>query len=294
MKQYYIKLKKNKSAPLQQLLQEHLNLDNQTVHSLITCGAVWNNDKKQRIKQPHFVVSQETIVVNKPAFPVKPYPFQEQDILFEDKWLFVIYKQPLFPTVPTPYSDINSLVYGLNQYLQTRQGKFPARAFAVNRLDLSTSGLVLLAKDKQTEAGLHALFKQRRIRKWYLVKTAILEQPEDRYVLEDELQWKEKKRHAKTVVTFCKHTADNSFFLARPLTGRTHQIRKHFAAYVAPVYGDDVYGPYTWDEELGLLCCGYIFYHPVTGEKMVIKHLPAAWRQALEWGNYSVLESVSQ
>jgi len=272
MKKYYIKLKPGESSLLLDLIISHLHMDAEEAETLINYGSIWNNSTNQRLKDPASIITAETIVINKPDFPVTAYPFHKEDILYEDPYFFMVFKHPFFPTVPTPYSDINSLVYGMNQYLLSDNRK--EKALVINRLDLSARGLVLLAKDKKYEGSFHALFKNRKIRKYYLVKTEKFANVQKRYTIEDTLEWNGKIRPAKTNVFLFKTTDRYYYFLTIPRTGRTHQIRKHFAWYIHPIYGEPVYSTYSRDADLGLICFAYIFKHPVTGRKVIIKYLP--------------------
>lgn len=258
---------------MSELISRHLHVEKEEAEKLIYYGSVWNNQTNRRLKNPFFNITSETIVVNRPDFPITAYPFQKEDIIYEDPFFFAVYKKPFFPTVPTPYSDINSLVYGMNQYL--RSAGRNTEALVINRLDLSTRGLVLLAKDKKIEGSLHTLFKNRMIRKYYLVKTERFDNVQRRYVMEDTLEWNGKIRQAKTLAFLLKTTDRYCCFLAVPRTGRTHQIRKHFAQYIHPIYGEPVYGNYSREDDLGLICFCYIFRHPVTGHKVVIRYLPS-------------------
>ena len=57
-----------------------------------------------------------------------------------------------------------------------------------------------------------------------------------------------------------------------PHTGRPHQIRRHFARYLVPLWGDQAYAPGVYDqsETLGLTCVAYRCRHPVTGQRLEV------------------------
>jgi 23S rRNA-/tRNA-specific pseudouridylate synthase len=84
-----------------------------------------------------------------------------------------------------------------------------------------------------------------------------------------------------TYVRFCREKDGRFFFLAFPQSGRTHQIRRHFQEQVASLIGDVRYGGAEPGRELWLLCFQYVFPHPVTREKISVRFVPAAWREAM-------------
>jgi 23S rRNA-/tRNA-specific pseudouridylate synthase len=272
MKKYYIKAKPGYSDSLLHLIQHHLLLSEQETRTLISIGAVWNWDIKRRLKNPEQNISDELIVVHKPNFEVKPYPFDAEDIVYEDKHFLIVYKKPGYPTVPSPLNDISCLSFALEQYYQSE--KKGTKISAINRLDTGTQGLVFFGKNKEADRALHRMFKERRVKKWYLAGTESFQHVKRNYFLEDDLEWKDKKKRAKTFIHLLKKNSRGFCFLVRPHTGRTHQIRKHFASYLVPIRGDSMYGNYRRDEPLELVCFAYIFPHPITGKRMKVMYLP--------------------
>jgi 23S rRNA-/tRNA-specific pseudouridylate synthase len=103
---------------------------------------------------------------------VASYPFEQKDIIREDEDFFIVYKKPGFPTVPTPYADICSLSWGLEQYCASQSER--CSVYIVNRLDTPASGILFLAKNKKMQAILYKMFKERRIKKYYLVQIPFL------------------------------------------------------------------------------------------------------------------------
>ncbi|MBI2638406.1 RluA family pseudouridine synthase [Candidatus Peregrinibacteria bacterium] len=123
----------------------------------------------------------------------------------------------------------------------------------VHRLDKDTSGILVMAKSESALAKLSAQWKARRVEKTYTVlvkgvfdvKAGRIEAPIAR-------SFKDRKKMAvsnrpgsrEASTDFCvkKSFGDVSLLSAFPLTGRTHQIRVHFASIGHPVVGDAVYG----------------------------------------------------
>lgn len=192
------------------------------------------------------------------------------DIVYEDDYLLALNKPAGLLSVPgkTEAPSVYSLV---RQHCPDAQGPL-----IVHRLDMATSGLLLVAKDKHTHQQLQAQFHHRQVKKRYVallqgivasdrgtIDLPLRPDPLDRpRQLVDPLHGKPALTHyevlargqAHTLVAFC------------PVTGRTHQLRMH-AAHPAglhcPIVGDELYGHkadrlYLHAEALELL-------HPVTG-----------------------------
>ncbi|MBN2534480.1 MAG: hypothetical protein JXB88_16475 [Spirochaetales bacterium] len=272
MKRYYIQVKQENNEPLLSLLTGHLHLDREEAVYLISTGAVWNKNTNTRLKNPNQLLAGELIVVHKPSYQVPVYQFDPGHIIYEEQGFSIVYKMGKYPTVPTPYSDVNSLSHALNHYYRKKQPGI--NVSVINRLDTHTRGLVFCAKNKNMEKTLHRMFQQRMVKKWYFAGTEVFPGVKENYVIQDSLEWKGKQRSAGTFIHLMKQDKDRYCFLVRPYTGRTHQIRKHFATYLVPLWGDPVYGHFHRDSAMALVCFAYIFPHPVTGKRMKVMYLP--------------------
>jgi len=134
----------------------------------------------------------------------------------------------------------------------------PARAGIVHRLDKDTSGVIIAAKDAETQAFLAAQFKDRSTKKEYLA-IARGRPPASEGRIENRLgrDKRDRKRFAivgrvdeaeaggRVAVTDWKVLATYGpfvLFSLRPRTGRTHQLRVHLASLGMPILGDPIYG----------------------------------------------------
>ncbi|MBN1697618.1 MAG: RluA family pseudouridine synthase [Spirochaetales bacterium] len=273
MKVFYIQLKKDERSALGNLVREYLSMTKEKAEELIRIGAVWDTRTKRRLKDTDAVVTSDRLIrINMPVRAVVPYPFDSRDIVVEEDEFLVVYKKPGFPTIPAPYADVASLSWGLERYLRsvTKTGK----AFPVNRLDTPASGLLFFAKNARMQVVLNGMFKERTIKKYYLVKTKFFRSVKRSYTITDTLAWKGKEQPAVTRIWLMHASDDACCFLVRPETGRTHQIRRHFQQYLVPICGDTRYGNDRGEKRLALLCFAYIFRHPVTGKKVKVSHLP--------------------
>ena len=126
------------------------------------------------------------------------------------------------------------------------------------KLNKETSGILLIAKNKQSLDFLQKQFKERKVNKKYTglvkgrlqktkgeIKTLIGRSPKNRkkqkaYLLLE--PGSEGKREAVTEYKVLQNFKEYTLIEARPLTGRKHQIRCHFAFLGHPIAGDKVYG----------------------------------------------------
>lgn len=142
--------------------------------------------------------------------------------------------------------------------------------YLVHRLDLEASGLVLVAHSRQATARLSELFRERTVDKRYRVEVLGDLRPKGpRGRIELALDGKT----ASTEFTVDDYRpADNvSVVSVRMLSGRYHQIRRHFDAIGHPVMGDPKYGRGNKNQDgMRLDACGIAFTDPWTGRAMSI------------------------
>jgi 23S rRNA pseudouridine1911/1915/1917 synthase len=279
MDRFFIRLRAGESLTLLQALAKHLQATSEEAGRLLRQGSVWDNDRKERLRDGSMTIRGQLLRVDRPKFAVREYELDPGDVRYEDDHLLIVYKKGGVPAQPTPYSDIADLLHGVQGYF-ARQG-VRHRAAPVNRLDLPAEGLVPFAKNKRCEVLLHRLFEERRIRKRYLAATAPFAGVRPSYVIRSQLEWQGRSREALTYARFCREKDGRFFFLVLPQSGRTHQIRRHFREAVAPLLGDVRYGGAPPGGELWLLCFQYVFPHPATRERLSVRFIPPAWQEAM-------------
>lgn len=174
------------------------------------------------------------------------------DILYEDDSCFVVDKPAGLVTHPARGHWDDTLVNILvSKGLGLSSGSEPGRPGIVHRLDKDTSGVLLLAKTDVAQASLARQFKNRSVEKIY--RAVIWGQLENPSVEVSEAIGRDRRnrlkmdvvaggRPARTVFRTLETLPHVSLVEARPLTGRTHQIRVHLAHIHHPVLGDYVYG----------------------------------------------------
>ena len=198
---------------------------------------------------------------------------QELRIIYEDDVLVAVNKPTEFLSVPG--KEINDSVY-------TRiKEKYPDATgpLIVHRLDMSTSGILLLTKTKEANKVLQSQFINRTIKKRYialldgnLVKNNGTIKLPLRVDLDDrpkQLVDFENGKNAETNWEIIKRENGKTRVYFYPITGRTHQLRVHAAhkyGLNTPIVGDDLYGNKT--NRLHLHAEFIEFLHPSTNEKM--------------------------
>ena len=208
-------------------------------------------------------------------------------IVYEDRWLIVIEKQPGILSMAGGHSSLN-VKSVLDDYFHKSHQK--CRAHVVHRLDRDTSGLMVYAKDIDTEQILehnwHDIVYDRR---YVAVLSGEMEQDEG--TIQNWL--KDNKAYVtysspvdnggKLAITHfhvMDRTTDHSLVEFKLETGRKNQIRVHAADMGHPVCGDVKYG--NGDDPLHRLCLHawlLCFYHPVTREPMEFETtVPTAFR----------------
>ncbi len=200
---------------------------------------------------------------------------EKLNIVYEDQWLLIINKPAGMLSVPG--KERQTSIYDL-----AREAYPEAEGpMIVHRLDMATSGLLIIAKDKKTHQHLQAQFKNRSIRKKYI---ALLDGivPEDEGTIElplcpnplDRPRQMVNTQYGKPAITYyqvLERTDKYTRIAFYPHTGRTHQLRVHAAhpsGLHCPIIGDELYGKK--DKRLYLHAESIEFTHPVNGQSMCI------------------------
>ena len=203
-------------------------------------------------------------------------PSKNLEIVYEDPWLSVINKPAGMLSVPGKEDAVS--VYSLMRE-QYPEADSP---LTVHRLDMATSGLMLIAKTKRVHQNRQAQFKNRLVRKRYV---ALLEGivPKDKGTVDlplclnplDRPRQMVHTEHGKPAITdyqvLERLDGKRTRIVFYPRTGRTHQLRIHAAHPLGlhcPIIGDELYGEKA--DRLYLHAEYLEFTHPITGETVRI------------------------
>ena len=181
-----------------------------------------------------------------------PDPPEDLDvsIVYEDEWLLGVNKPPNFRVHSKGRFVTENLIY----YLRYQHVPAFPEADLVNRLDANTSGVVVLARDKETLRQMSDYFRTGQVAKTYLA--VVVGQPEPangvidlplgkvpgsktaRQQVMAEGEGKTAVTHYQTLETL---GTNHALVQLQPKTGRTHQLRVHMAAIGHPLVGDALY-----------------------------------------------------
>ena len=208
--------------------------------------------------------------------PTEPF----LDILYEDEDIIVVNKPSGLLSVPGKKIEHNDSVL-------SRVRVNSPEAQAVHRLDMSTSGIIVVAKHKVAAGKLGKQFQERKTEKVYFAWIAgTPEKPEGVINLPICVDWEHRPlqhvdyENGRVAIThyICLYSdQEKTLVRLKPHTGRSHQLRLHMKELGYPILGDHLYAtpeiramaPHLY------LHAGFLtFFHPRTGQKMSFKAIP--------------------
>ena len=185
------------------------------------------------------------------------------EIIYEDDGIIVANKPPFMPTHPSHNHHDDTLANALANYFASKGFPFVFRP--INRLDRNTSGLVIVAKNKIAAARMTVEMKSKAIKKTYVafldgalpdpdvtveymgMTLGVIDKPIHRTaasiivreIAPPDAPDAEDALTYYRIVSRCDACTEVEIF---PQSGRTHQLRVHFASLGHPIMGDDMYG----------------------------------------------------
>ena len=247
------------------------------------------------VKNHHLPRAGDILTIGLPEessyFPPEDIPLS---ILYEDDDLLILNKQPGVVAHPTNGNPFHTLANGIMKYMLDTDQQFKIRF--VNRLDMGTSGVVVVGKNSHAQDKLTKQMQKGSVEKTYLAilhgifedKAGVVDLPIGR---------PDPERLQRAVMTEGGSPSVTRYQVLEEIggayslvqlqleTGRTHQIRVHMAHLGHPVLGDHLYGeehPQLIPRQ-ALHSYSLAFLHPVTGEPIKITApLPSDMKEALE------------
>lgn len=208
-------------------------------------------------------------------FKTNPAEGKTLEIVYEDDYLAVVNKPAEFLSVPG--KDITDSVWSRVKSLYPNA----SGPLIVHRLDMSTSGLLLIAKSATVYKNLQAQFIQRKVKKRYVAlldgivnkSKGVIDLPlrVDLDNRPNQMVCFDYGKSAKTEWEVLEQRENQTLVHFYPITGRTHQLRVHAAHQLGlntPIVGDDLYG--TKANRLHLHAESITFNHPVSKESLTM------------------------
>ncbi len=269
LKQWYITVsEKDHGLPLHLVIPKHIpSISRDMVARYFSQGSVYL-DQHRIFDSSRMVKTGETIRIPKTPNQVRcTFSVSSIDVLYEDPFIIVVNKPSGMASDDTLAGRVNTLPYILsqrydrNQYLQT-----------VHRLDMGTSGIMILSKKPATTRRLNEQFREHSVQKTYLaIVHGLLKNKDGRIESHlcrdprDPRKFKSSQKDGKKSITIFRvreSHEDYSLVEVQLITGRTHQIRVHFAEQGNPILGDGLYGPPGIAARLMLHAFSISFVHP--------------------------------
>lgn len=206
-----------------------------------------------------------------PYAPPAPAPIEE---IYKDEHFLVVNKPPGLLSVP-------GVGPAKKDCLISRVNEVYPEALIVHRLDMSTSGMIILARGKPMQAEFSRMFRDREIKKQYMAVVGGIVKPTIGLIeLPLLVDWPNRP---KQQVTFTRGKASTTGFtvlsrdteagssklLLDPITGRSHQLRVHMQAIGHAIVGDEFYATESvlaMADRLLLHACWLQFKHPISHE----------------------------
>jgi 23S rRNA pseudouridine1911/1915/1917 synthase len=276
-------------ATVEKILKEPLQISNRMINRLTRSKGIKLNGRTPWLKKVVKVGDRIQVAVRpheKSELPPQPVPFE---VVYEDLDLMVIDKPAGILVHPVRPQDHHTLAHGIIHIWKERGWEGIVRP--VHRLDQHTSGLILIAKNAYMHQLLDLQLRQKAIERRYLAitskplldRTGKITAP----IARDPSHPTRRKvspngAPAITQYQVIKQNEQGAFVSIQLETGRTHQIRVHFAHLGAPLLGDRVYGGNcSLIGRQALHSAHLTFVHPLTREQLTFTSSPPSDMQTV-------------
>ena len=244
--------KEEENLRLDHFLSKKTGLSRNRIQALVKDGCVLCN--KKRVKSSYSLKEKDLIEVGLHTNENKKTELFHDDsikldVVFEDHDIIVVNKPAGLVTHPGAGLETQSVVHALFNKLPMNKEE-PFRPGIVHRLDKDTQGLLVLAKNKDSQSNLALQFKEKTAKRTYralcygkfkkhqgTIETYLKRDPKNRKKYKSQ-------EEGRLAITHYKLINENEISLIELYleTGRTHQIRVHLAENHHPIINDKIYG----------------------------------------------------
>ncbi len=235
------KLYSDKKQRAFKFLIDELGYTQKESQRLIANGRLFIDGKPMTIPTAEVEGTFEFIMYEPSTRNLSPHAVYDKFVLFDKPSGVLIHPQ----NRDTEYSLVDELKY-----------QFGLESNIAHRIDQETSGLVLCARDKQSERDIKAMFEFRSIQKKYLalvhgelkkeliIEESLLRKEDESALVRMVVKVHKDGKASKTTVSPIKYFPQKDMTLVecKPFTGRQHQIRVHLFHVKHPIVGDPIYG----------------------------------------------------
>lgn len=248
--------KEHQRMKISQYLREVQNYSGRSLRNV----EVFLNGKQVRTTKKLPSSGTLKVIEKKKGTNIKPIKLNLH-IVYEDNDILVVNKEPFLLTHPTQKKADFTLANGIVHYFLEKYGEELVPRF-YNRLDMNTSGLIIIAKNSFSQAFLqnfstfekkylaivHGVIENHNENDEILIEKPIYRDGDNLMRIIDE-----RGQYAKTIIKIIKKdfTKNVTLVECQLFTGRTHQIRVHLKSIGHPILGDELYG-YGLDEKNGV------------------------------------------
>lgn len=277
MTTFHYEIKEN-GTTIEELLREDWKAGRKTVHLMRMAKSVTGEDGTPidwNTSLTAGTILQFTILEARSNYLPNDQPLK---VLYEDEHILAACKPAGMATHPTKETEDDTFMNIVFAYVANKGGEY---AEHIHRLDKGTAGVLLIAKHPIAKAMFDRMIEHNEITRVYEAEVdGNLRRPRgtiNRPIGKDRHHPTRRRvspsgQHAITHFKVMERKKDSTIVEAKLETGRTHQIRVHFAHLGHPVTGDTIYeGKETEDGQFLLTATALTFIHPFTKEHMTIQ-----------------------
>lgn len=262
---------------VKEIMYEKLKFSKKLSRKLEINRHILLNDKTTKLRKKTYIGDKLCIVFDdeEDEYEAVNIPI---NIIYEDMDLLIVNKPPKIVVHPTKSHYNNTIANGVSYYFNQKGIKKKVRL--VNRLDMNTSGIVVIAKNPYAHNRISDQMRENKVEKYYYaIAEGVIEKNKDTINepiarLTDDIvrvvhtSGKECITHYEVI----KRLENATLLKIKLDTGRTHQIRVHMKHIGHPVVGDTLYGTQSNKiDRQALHCYKLIFMHPRTQERIEIE-----------------------